>query len=260
MFSAVLSADIAYAEIAFFGIIVLGLLLGIIRGFAKSFKGFFLSIAIMLCALLLISPTFARVRSLDMFMNMESSLTKKIEDGDEIFSTPITVIEDESGSKTYWTTVQKEGVETTVPLEEGMGEGMVSSVKGKLAKWLAERFISEDGQTIGSVAGIFVSDIITAVIMFVAYCIILHLICYLLRKIFNKLHHSDSKLLKGIDRTCGAIVSALFAFVFVLVALAIIYAIRDKIPEIDEMISSSSVCGYFYANNPIAKLFTEIFG
>lgn len=260
MFTAILSADLPYAEIAFFAILALGLILGIIRGFAKSFKGIFLSIAILLCSLLLITPTFAKVRSLDVFVNLEGTITQKIESGNEIFAIPITVVENESGELTYWTTVQIDGESMLVSLEDCMGDGMASSAKGKLAKWLAERFITESGQTIGSVAGIFVSDIIVAVVMFIAYCIALHLICYIIRKIFSKMHKSESKLLKGIDRTFGAVISTAFSFIFILVVLAIINAIKDKIPEVDQMLTSSTVCGYFYQNNPIATLFTEIFG
>ena len=85
-----LCADIPYADIAFFVIIALGLILGIIRGFAKSFKGFFLTIAIMLAALLLIAPTFDKVRNLDVFVNMDNSISAKFESGNVIFSTPIT--------------------------------------------------------------------------------------------------------------------------------------------------------------------------
>ena len=79
MTSFLLSADIPYADIAFFVVVALGLILGVIRGFSKSFKGVFLTIAIMLSALLLITPTFDSVRNLDMFKNMESSITEKIE-------------------------------------------------------------------------------------------------------------------------------------------------------------------------------------
>lgn len=260
MNTTLLSADLPYAEIAFFAIIALGLVLGLIRGFAKSFKGIFLTVAIMLCSLLLITPTFGKVRNVDFVMNIETSLTQKIEGGSEIFALPITVQVDGDGNRTFWAEAQVDGVATQVPIEEAMGDGLLGSTKGKLVLWLAERFITDSNQTIGSVAGIFVTDIIASVVMFVVYCIALWFVCFVLRKIFSKMHKSESKLLKGIDRTCGAVVSTAFAFIFVLLVLAILHAIRDKIPEVDEMISSSTVAGYFYANNPIATLFAEIFG
>jgi len=261
MTSFLLSADIPYADIAFFVVVALGLILGVIRGFSKSFKGVFLTIAIMLAALLLITPTFDSVRNLDMFKNMESSITEKIESGDKIFSQKIFISTDsETGEKKYYVEVSGEDGTSKVELENSMGDGLTSSLKGKFALWLAKTFITDDGQTVGGVAGTFVSDIIVAVVMFVVYCIALGLVCWLLRKIFAKMHTSESGALKAIDRTLGAIVSTAFALVFILVVLAILNALKDKLPTVDEALSSSTVCGYFYQNNPVAKLFTEIFG
>ena len=261
MTSFLLSADIPYADIAFFVVVALGLILGVIRGFSKSFKGVFLTIAIMLSALLLITPTFDSVRNLDMFKNMETSITEKIESGDKIFSQKIFIGTDsETGEKKYYVEVSSEEGTSKVELENSMGDGLTSSLKGKFALWLAKTFITDDGQTVGGVAGTFVSDIIVAVIMFVVYCVALGLICWLLRKIFAKMHTSESGALKAIDRTFGAIVSTAFALVFILVVLAILNALKDKLPTVDEALSSSTVCGYFYQNNPVAKLFTEIFG
>lgn len=261
MFVNLLSADIPYADIAFFVIVALGLILGIIRGFSKSFKGFFLTIAIMLAALLLISPTFDKVRNMEVFVNMDNSISAKFESKNAIFSQPIYVrVDAETGEKSYWVSVTTEEGTTEQPLESSMGSDFTSSIKGKFAVWLAKTFITNDGQTIGGVAGTFVSDIIVAVIMFVVYCLALWLICWLLRKIFAKMHASESKALVAIDRTFGGIISTAFAFVFILLVLAILNELKDKIPTVDQALSSSTVCGYFYVNNPVAKLFTKIFG
>ena len=145
-----LCADIPYADIAFFVIIALGLILGIIRGFAKSFKGFFLTIAIMLAALLLIAPTFDKVRNLDVFVNMDNSISAKFESGNVIFSTPINVrVDAETGEKSYWVSVTTDEGTSEQPLESSMGNDLTSSLKGKFAVWLAKTFITDDGQTIG---------------------------------------------------------------------------------------------------------------
>lgn len=261
MTSFLLSADIPYADIAFFVVVALGLILGVIRGFSKSFKGVFLTSAIILASLLLIAPTFDSVRNFDMFKNIENSITEKIESGDKMFSQKINVrVNEETGEKSYYVIVSNEEGSIEVDLEKSMGDGLTSSIKGKFALWLAKTFITDDGQTLGGVAGTFVSDIIVAVIMFVVYCVALGLICWLIRKIFAKMHTSESNALKAIDRTFGAIVSTAFALVFILVVLAILNTLKDKLPTVDEALSSSTVCGYFYQNNPVAKLFTEIFG
>lgn len=257
MFSSILSADLPYAELAFFGVLAIGLILGIARGFSKSFNGFFLSVAIILCSILLITPTFMTVRSIGVFNSIESSLSQSIEGTSDVFSTPIIIAENGAGERSYWIQTADD---TYAPLEESMGSDMASSAKGKLANWLAQQFITESGQTIGSVAGIFITDIIVMVLMFIVYCIILDLICKLIRKFFSKLHDSESRVLHIIDRTCGAIISTGFSFVFILVVLAIAFVLRNRLPQIDSAISSSTICNYFYCNNPIATLFTEIFG
>lgn len=260
MYTSILSADLPYAEIAFFAILAIGLILGLVRGFSKSFQGVILSLAIIICSVLLISPTFTPIRSFGMFTSLENTVTESVEGADEIFALPITVGEDGLGNRYFWTTVQVNGETQSVALENAMGSDMASSLKGKAALWLAERFVTQSGQTIGSVAGVFVCDIVVMVVMFLVYCIALHFVCHILRKIFSKMHASNSEFVRGLDRTAGAIVSTILAFAFILIALAIIYAIRDKIPDVDTMISSTKVCGYIYQNNPITALFTEIFG
>ena len=261
MFLQVLSADIPYADIAFFVILALGLLLGILRGFSKSFKGFFLTIGIMLAALLILSPTFAKVREISVFQKMETSITQGIEKKSELLSQPIYVVTDEEGNRTFFVDVTQDGVTERVNLETVIANSdMSGALKGKITLWLAQKFIYKDGQSIGAVAGIFISDIVVAIVAYIAYCLALGLICWLLRKIFAKMHDSDNKLLKALDRTCGAIVSTAFAAVFILLMLAILYALREKIEVVDNALRQSKVCGYFYLNNPVAKLLTEIFG
>lgn len=187
MFLQVLSADIPYADIAFFVILALGLLLGILRGFSKSFKGFFLTIGIMLAALLILSPTFAKVREISVFQKMETSITQGIEKKSELLSQPIYVVTDEKGNRTFFVDVTQDGVTERVNLETVIANSdMSGALKGKLTLWLAQKFIYKDGQSIGAVAGVFISDIIVAIIAYIAYCLVLGLICWLLRKILQK--------------------------------------------------------------------------
>lgn len=135
-------------------------------------------------------------------------------------------VDAETGEKSYWVSVTTDEGTSEQPLESSMGNDLTSSLKGKFAVWLAKTFITDDGQTIGGVAGTFVSDIIVAVVMFVVYCLALGLVCWLLRKIFAKMHTSDSKALVAVDRTFGAVISVAFAFVFILWHLQ--YSTRSK--------------------------------
>lgn len=192
---------------------------------------------------------------------METSITEGIQGKSELLSEPIYIETDEEGNRTFFVEVTQDDVTERVNLETVIANGdMAGALKGKITLWLAQKFIYEDGQSIGSVAGVFVADIIVAIVTYIVYCLVLGLICWLLRKIFAKMHNSDNKLLKALDRTCGAIVSTAFAAVFILLVLAILYAVRDKIEVVDTALSESKVCGYFYLNNPVAKLLTEIFG
>lgn len=255
-----LSAQVPYADIAFLVLLGIALIFGIIRGFAKSFKGFFLTIAIVLISLILISPTFDKVRDIEMFTKMNDAITAKISSS-EVTSTPIYIEEvaNEEGkiTKTFWVDLTTEDGQTArTPLNTALGGG----IKGKFGDWLASRFITEDGQTIGAVAGNFISDVTIMAIMFVVYCILLGIVCRLLRLIFKKLHTADSVALRVIDRVLGALISVALTLIFIFVVLAILYQLQAKIPAAHEYLSQSKVCGYFYNNNPIALLWAKIFG
>lgn len=255
-----LSAQVPYADIAFIVVLALALILGLIRGLAKSFKGFFLAVAIVLISLLLISPTFEPVRKISVFEKMNVSITEKIS-STELLAMPIYVEtaqnEDGTETRTFFVEITLEdGTTARTDLGTALGDG----IKAKFANWLAERFITEDGQTIGGVAGNFISDIIVSVIMFIVYCIALGLICWLIRLIFRGMHNSDSDVLRIVDRSLGAVVSVALTLVFVLVVLAIIAKAADENSAVHIYLSNSKICGFFYLNNPITELWTSIFG
>ena len=147
-----------------------------------------------------------------------------------------------------------------VKLEDASGSGLVDSAKGKLAVWLAERFITEDGQTLGKASADMLTSIIVSAALFVIYCILLGIICYILRKIFKGMHNSDSSAIRIVDRVFGAVVSTGLAFVFILLVLAILHALARVIPTVHEYLQSSVICGFFYQNNPIGNIFGSIFG
>lgn len=261
MFAQLTSAS-PYADIIFFVIIAAGLILGLIRGFSKSFKGFFLAIAILLISLLLLSATFAPIRDWGMFISMEESITDSIEDKTDLFARPIYMLIDaETGEVTYSIDIQlDDGTTQRVSLDDGIDNLSVESVKARFALWLADKFIEEDGQTLGEMGGIFIADCIVAGIVYIFYCVIFGLLGWLLRKIFKNMRKSDNAALKTIDRIAGCIVSAGFACVFALLILAILYALRDKTGVVNEALANSPVCGPLYANNPISVLFKQIFG
>ncbi len=254
----ILSATaLPYADIVFFALIGLALILGLIRGLAKSFKGFFLSVTIVLVALLIIAPTFPMVRGIGVFNDLNNTITEKISTN-EVMSTPIYLEEltNDDGSTyiSYYVKQNIEGTEVNVPLQEALGGGII----GKLCGWLCKSFISQDGQTIGGVAGAFITDIVVSVIMFILYCIILSLVCWIIRKIVGRMHSSESQAVRVIDRILGAIISIGLMFIFILVLLAIFAKVN--VPQLQEHLLNSKVLSALYLNNPITTLWTRIFG
>ncbi len=254
MITNLLSA-VPYADIVFFVILGLGLLGGIFGGLAKALKGFFKSIAIILVSLLLVGATLAPICEIGAVKDMTASFSSKAEGWGAVFSEPIHIADDGS----YYIEVEYDGTINKIQLQNA-GDGFVEQSKAKFANWLAGRFIEKDGQTLADACAKMLTSIIVSVIAFILYCIVLALLCWLLRKIFKNMHDSDSGAVRIIDRTLGAIVATGLALLFILLVLAILHALAKTIPTVHEYLSSSKVCGFFYEHNPISTVFQSIFG
>lgn len=250
MFANLLNAQIIYADLAFFIIIALFVLLGLIRGVAKSLKGFFLTVAIILFSLLLLGVTFEPMRKTDGFQQLENTLVQSSASWGDAFNVP--VITGEDGG--YYVRVIVDGSEHDLSLKD------IDGIKGKIANWMAGNFHPENGQTMGGVAAGVITSIVAAAALFLGYCIALSLVAFIIRRITRGMHSSDVAAIKIVDRVLGAVVGAALALVFVLVVLAILAPLSDKLPTVHEYLKNSAVCGYFYTNNPVATVFAKIFG
>ena len=255
MISNLISA-VPYADIVFFVILGLGLLAGIIGGLARAFKGLFKTIAVILISILIVGATLAPISKLGFIESMTSNFETKTSGWGAVFTEPVHIADDGS----FYVFVEYDGSMNKVKLEDASGSGLVDSAKGKLAVWLADRFITEDGQTLGRASAEMLTSIILSVALFVIYCIALGIICWILRKIFKNMHHSDNSAVRIVDRVLGAVVSTGLAFVFILLVLAILHALARVIPTVHEYLQSSVICGFFYQNNPISNVFNSIFG
>lgn len=253
-----LTAAISYADIAFFVILGLGLIGGLIGGLARAFKGFFKSIAIILISLLIVGVTVAPLCKIGFVQKMTSTFENKTSSWGEVFNRPVHIADDGS----YYIEVEYDGTQNKVKLEDAGGSGLVDRSKAKFANWLAKRFITEEnqGQTLGEAAANMLTTIIVAVIAFIVYCILLGILCWILRKLLKPLHDSDNGAVRIVDRTLGAVVAAGLAFIFLLLALAILHTFANKIPVLEDHLTSSPVCGFFYEHNPISDVFAAIFG
>ena len=251
MISQIVSASFGYADIAFLAILLLGLILGLIRGVAKSFKGLFLTVAIILSALLLVGLTMPKAREIAVFDQLDATIVEKSAGWGEAFSSPL--YKNEDGS--FYVEVAGEGGETEkVPLSN------VGGFKGKIANFLAERFVTDEGQSLGKVAADYITNIVVAVACFVVFCIALSIVAWLIRKLFEKMHDTENKALKAIDRILGALVSAALTLLFLLVVLAVFHIFDDKLAIVTDYLKESTICGYLYENNPISTVFSKIFG
>ncbi len=255
MLSTAISA-VSYADIAFFVLVGLGLLGGLIGGLAKSFKGFYKSIAVILVSLLLVGVTLAPVCKIGFVDGLKQNLAQKTANWGIVFTEPIHIAEDGS----FYINVEFDGTMNKVKLEDAGGSGLVDRTKAKLAVWLAERFVTEDGQTLGDAGAGALTSLIVAVVLFILYSIALAIICSLLRRAFKNMHSADSPAVRAVDRTLGALLSASLALVFILLVLAILHTLADTLPAMHEYLLNSPVVGYLYENNPIGSVFKSIFG
>lgn len=249
-----LVSAISYADVAFFVLLVLALLGGIFGGLAKSFKGFTKTIAVILFSILLVGATLTPISKIGFVQPMHNSFASMASGWGAAFNEPIHIADDGS----FYIFVTYDGTPNKVKLEDAAGHGLVDNAKGKLAVWLADRFITEDGQVLSEQAANMLTSIILFVILFIVYCILLGILCYILRKIFKKMHKSDNTAVRVVDRVLGAILSVALTMVFVLLVLAILHAIR--IPSVHDYLTNSPVCGYLYEHNPIGNVFSRIFG
>lgn len=249
-----LTSAVSYADIVFFVILGLGLLGGIFGGLARALKGFFKSVAIVLVSLLLVGATLTPICKTAPIQKMSNSFAQKTEKWGDLFSEPIH--QDEDG---FYIMTEEDGSPCKIMLSDAKGN-LVDKSKAKLANWLAERFITEDGQTLGEAGANALTSLIVAVIAFILYSILLAILCWVLRKVFKQLHDSDSGVVRILDRTLGAIVATGLALLFILLVMAIIHALAKVVPSAHEYMLNSKVCGFFYEHNPIGTVFKSIFG
>ena len=112
MFNQLLSASVNYVDIAFFAILAIGLVVGLIRGFAKSFQGFFLAVTIILCSILLVGATFTKVRQISVWDTLDAKIVASSEGWGQAFSEPLHQNEDGS----FYIEIQEDGETQKIPL------------------------------------------------------------------------------------------------------------------------------------------------
>lgn len=248
MFSlGILSAAGWYADVALAALLVLFLLAGIFKGFAKSTKGFFVFVFVVCVSLLLTGLTQDAVTDSSLGGTIRDGLASASTDWGPVFNSPVVIAED----GTYCVMVG----EAATPI--GGGD---FGIKGTFANFIAEKFGVEEGATVAGAAVDSITSVCVAAIMFLVFVIGITLLFFILRKLISPLAKATLPGVRVVDKILGAAFSVLVGLVFVWIVFAIIAALGDKAAAANDYLSSSAFAGLLYNNNPIATVFTDIFG
>ena len=244
MFMTTLSATTWYADVALIAILVLFTLLGVARGFGKSMKGFVMTVTIILVSLLIMGLLHKTVMDSSLGQSLSGAIGGTSSGWGVEFNE--VVYSDESGRYI---------------LIDGARQNLADmGIKGMIANWLAGLFMAEYG--VQSLAGVCVHNVVSLIVcvaLFLVSCIGLRIICSIIKGMTKNMHHSESKPVRIIDRILGGVVGLVTSAVLIMVVLAIIKAVGDKIPIVVDYINQSTVCKFFYDLNPIGTVLADIF-
>ena len=135
----ILSAASWYADVALAALLVLFLLAGIIKGFSKCTKGFFVFVFVVCVSLLLTGLTQDAVTESGLGTSISDGLSSASENWGPAFNAPVTVGEDGK----YYIMVEGSAAE--------LGGGDFG-IKGAFAGFIADKFGVEDGDTVADAA------------------------------------------------------------------------------------------------------------
>lgn len=245
--TAMLSATAWYADVAVAVFFALLILAGILRGFAKSTKGFLVSVFIVCISLLLMGVTHESALGSGMGTGIHDKLMEKSADWGLAFNSPVYI--DDDG--TVFVVVEGQNVELNAA-EFG--------TKGAFAKFFAEKFVTENGVSVAESAVNSITSVCVFAILFVIYVAAITLLFMLLRMLCRPLLDTQSTGLRLLDKSMGVVFNLVVGLVFVWIVFAVIASLQDKIPSAHSALSDSAFAGLLYRNNPIATVFLRIFG
>lgn len=247
-------ASVAYIDIAIGAVLGLGILIGAVTGFAKSFKNSF--IVVVLISLLLCGVTANFLKETSMGMDLTSSLTTSLENaGGPAFNQPIYF--DDTNS-VFYVIVNGEHVSFSDALQ-----GSSMAWAGFIITPLLPNILN--GETGISLVAKFapgLTNIIFMAISFILLCIIIKLVFIILNKLYQKVLDRVTAL-KIVDKLLGCVYSGLKAFVFVLIAMTIVgWVASMNFPQaalIQDQISISTMGKWILDNNLLTQIFSKIF-
>lgn len=244
MFSTTLSATTWYADLALVILLVGFTAVGAVRGLGKSMKGFFMTIAVILLSLLIMGLLHDPI--------LNSSLGQSLYDA---------IAEKSSGWGPEFNEVIHLDGDVKFILVDGVRQNLADmSWQGLIADGVADILISEYG--VQSLAGLCVHNVtslIISVCIFAISCILLSLICSILKGATQNMDESKTKGVRIANRVLGGVVGLVLGAITILTVFAVFRATADKIPQVIEYINDSVICKFFYDLNPIGQALASIF-
>ncbi len=245
MFLTTLSAATWYADVALIAILVLFTLLGVVRGFGNSMKGFLVKIAIVLGALFIMGLFHETIMDSSLGQSLSDAIGGASKDWGVEFNEIIYA--DEGGLRYILVGGERQNLADL-------------GIKGMIADKVAGLLVSEYGvYSLASACIHNITSLIFALGLFIVACIALSIFCSIIKGMTKGMHDSQSKAVRIVDRILGGVVGLVLSAVLVLVVLAILKAIEGKVPIVAEYINQSTVCKFFYDLNPIGKVLADIF-
>lgn len=244
MFSTTLSATTWYADLALVILLVGFTAVGAVRGLGKSMKGFFMTIAVILLSLLIMGLLHDPI--------LNSSLGQSLYDA---------IAEKSAGWGPEFNEVIHMDGDVKFILVDGVRQNLADmSWQGMIADGVADILISEYG--VQSLAGLCVHNVtslIISVCLFAISCILLSLICSILKGATQNMDESKTKGVRIANRVLGGVVGLVLGAITILTVFAVFRATADKIPQVIEYINDSVICKFFYDLNPIGQALASIF-
>lgn len=242
-----------YLDIAICLVVILGTLLGVKRGFAKTLKKSFIlraTIAMMLCGV------FAEALvTTSIGVAISDGLTASLSEvGGGFFTEPLIYIND-----TYYIHTEAGLIE----LHEAL-KTMPTTPIVKLVTLFAPMFLK--GETGVSIIDVAVPAITKFCLLIIAYLLLL-IIIRIVFIFINKLVQlilDKLVLLKGVDRLLGGAIALIKAVLFVLISLVIVEFVASMnfsgVELLVEQIENATIGKWLIDNNVLANLVSSIFG
>lgn len=253
MLSTLLSAATWYADVALIVLIVLFALLGVARGFGNSLKGAGMTVLIILGSLLLVGVLHGPVMASSLGTGLNEKLASASAGWGNSFTEDVYYVDD------AYKISNGEGELVNIADSDG--------IKGKIANWLAEKFIApedvsnvaEPSESVADVCVYNLTSLVIALGLLLVLCIAMSIVCSILRGMTKGMHKNEKRWVSALDRVLGGVVGIVLGATIVFLVLAILAAFSDKAPSIVQYINDSTICKFFYDLNPIGQMFEKIF-